>query len=264
MRISDWFKLNNSRDARFLGEVVFGHCWYRDDRVLHAEEVIALEDKIRRLNEGEPLAYVAGFVPFYECHIKVNPTVLIPRPATEQMVDEICNAHSQRQARVLDLCTGSGCIAVALKKHRPHWQVWGIDKSMAAISTAKENAHLNGVVVDFRIWDITKAAPTILCHPWDLIIANPPYVSQEDYLVEPKLRYEPIDALVPPEEEYALYWPVLDFASQWLNQGGSCWLEHGSMQKKKLIKMLNSFGLRLRTCYADYQGHDRMMSCTIA
>ena len=166
-----------------------------------------LQTIIDRLHQFEPIQYIFGHTVWRGLDLKVTPATLIPRPETAELVDQIIHAHldpEKKQVKVLDVGTGSGCIAIALKKAYPHWSVKGIDISEAAIEVAKENAKRNGVEVEFSIADIFSDSEDLLSsdfigkkHPYDIVVSNPPYICErEKEEMRPNvLDYEPHSAL---------------------------------------------------------------------
>lgn len=182
-----------------------------------------LQDIIERLLHFEPIQYIFGHTLWCGLDLKVTPATLIPRPETAELVEKIANYPLPiTNCRVLDIGTGSGCIAVALKKRHPEWQVTGMDVSAEAIEVAKENARCNGVEVDFRVADIFSAtegldysdetgenhrSPLTNRH-YDIIVSNPPYIcEQEKSAMRPNvLNYEPHTALFVPDSDPLLFY----------------------------------------------------------
>ena len=172
-----------------------------------------LQTIIDRLHQFEPIQYIFGHTVWHGLDLKVTPATLIPRPEPAELVDQIIHAHldpEKKQVKVLDVGTGSGCIAIALKKAYPHWSVKGIDISEAAIEVAKENAKRNGVEVEFGIADIFSDSEDLHSsdfiekkHPYDIVVSNPPYICErEKEEMRPNvLDYEPHSALFVPDED---------------------------------------------------------------
>lgn len=158
-----------------------------DGRRIQIDEQLALE-VIRKLEKGMPSAYVVGEVEFYGARIKVNPSVLIPRPETEEMVDFVCTHYDLTNKKVLDLCTGSGCIAIAIKKYFPSVDVTATDISEEALKIAEKSSELNGTKIKFKVQNFLESES----EKYDLIISNPPYIPTEE---ETDAKYEPELAL---------------------------------------------------------------------
>ena len=159
---------------------------------------------VDRLLHFEPIQYIFGHTIWNGLDLKVTPATLIPRPETAELVERITNYQLPiTNARVLDIGTGSGCIAIALKKAHPEWQVTGIDISPEAIEVAKENAKRNNVEVDFQVADIFNLQSPISNLQYDIVVSNPPYIREcEKKDMNPNvLNYEPSTALFVPDSD---------------------------------------------------------------
>lgn len=162
---------------------------------------------VDRLLHFEPIQYIFGHTLWCGLDLKLTPATLIPRPETAELVETIDNQSyliNRPIVNLLDIGTGSGCIAIALKKRHPEWQVTGIDVSAEAIEVAKENARRNGVEVDFRVADIFDS--TVHSTPYalfDIVVSNPPYITEsEKTSMKPNvLNYEPHSALFVPDAD---------------------------------------------------------------
>ena len=185
------------------------------DRPLTDKELETMRHWVRRRAKHEPLQYITGFTDFFHCKIKVAPGVLIPRPETEFLVELILNEHPEERLRVIDIGTGSGCIALALKKARPQWEVIGIDLSDQALDIARENAKLNELEIEWIHMDLLEARSKLSGSHFDIIVSNPPYVLPEEAAeLNPQVRdYEPLMALFHDKPE-VLYDEIMLFAEQ--------------------------------------------------
>ena len=175
-----------------------------------------LQEQIDRLLHFEPIQYIFGHTLWAGLDLKVTPATLIPRPETAELVEQI-DRFAQREKtdllakgrpiRVLDIGTGSGCIAIALKKHHPEWDVTGIDLSAEAIEVAKENAVRNEADVTFLTADIFDSSG-FNGHFFDLVVSNPPYIceSEKKSMRRNVLDYEPASALFVPDEDPLLFY----------------------------------------------------------
>lgn len=181
---------------------------------------------LARRHGGEPLAYLTGEREFHSLVFRVTPAVLIPRPETELLVEAALErAPEHGPCRVLDLATGSGCIAIAVARHRPQARVTATDRSREALAVARENAARHGVDVEFLESDWFEALPD---RRFDLIVANPPYIAAGDpHLEQGDLRFEPPDALVAGPTGLECIEAIVEHAVHHLSAGGRLLLEHG-------------------------------------
>lgn len=171
---------------------------------------------LARLKQGEPYQYVIGKAEFMKLPFFVNKEVLIPRPETEELVEWILKEYSEDfSGNILDIGTGSGAIAISLKKHLPKAQVYGIDVSKDAIEVAKKNANIHMVEVDFLERDIFKLSADKKLPKWDLIVSNPPYIPEreKEKMDRQVVNFEPQKALFVPNEKPLLYFQAIcDYA----------------------------------------------------
>jgi len=226
------------------------------DQPLNAQELDKCRLFLRRLTGFEPVQYILGEVSFYNCSIKVDPRVLIPRPETEILVDRLVKELKEVEgAVVLDLCTGSGCIGIALKKALPHVHVICSDLSQEALSVAESNAELNGAEIEFLHGDLFSPLEG---RTVDAIISNPPYVSQAEYerLSREVKNFEPEKALVADEEGLGFYRRIAEGYRCFLRPGGKLRLEIGSGQGEAVCRLFGGKG----RVEADWSGHDRFFS----
>ncbi len=201
------------------------------DRPLSPGELEKLRPMVKQRAQHEPLQYIIGFTDFMNARISVDPSVLIPRIETEQLVEIILDRHPDSQSHkeslnVFDIGTGSGCIPIALKMERPHWNLWGIDISEDALETARQNAQENEVDISFKKNDILKPESIPVNHPLDIIVSNPPYITPEEKTtLEPQVyQFEPSKALFTEDMEQ-MYRSILKFAGNNLSDNGKLYLE---------------------------------------
>lgn len=214
----------------------------------------------RKLKTGEPVQYVIGETIFYDCIIKVNRGVLIPRPETEELVDLIVKENRGFTGTIIDVGTGSGCIAVALGVNLPSAKITGIDKSRRAIKIAIRNAELNNSVVSFSEADLFKIKPSQIRNA-DIIVSNPPYVrnSEKQFMHRNVLDFEPHGALfVPDDNPLKFYRAILDLAGNILNPGGSVWFEINEAMGKSMQELLKSYKFHGIKIIKDINGKDRI------
>ncbi len=210
--MKDYFARSGLDEPRLAAEVLLGYVldcrrvalYTQFDRTPNGEHLSALRELVRRAGGGEPIAYLTGQKEFYSLAIKVTPDVLIPRPETELLVDAVLDyarSRNDKPLRLWDVCTGSGCVAVAAAKHCPNLSVLATDISAPAVAVARENVERHGLTdricveqADLLTWPQTPRPR----HqgPFDIITANPPYVTdaEMEQLPEPVKR-EPVEAL---------------------------------------------------------------------
>ncbi|WP_040625669.1 peptide chain release factor N(5)-glutamine methyltransferase [Mucilaginibacter paludis] len=222
-----------------------------------------LTDIANQLQTGIPLQYILGHTEFYGLNFQVNPSVLIPRPETEELVEWIIQAAQERhqQEAILDIGTGSGCIPVKLKKHLPDAEVSAIDISPAALQTAKQNATLNGVDVAFIEADILN--PVEISFPqYSILVSNPPYVTEREkaHMHVNVLNNEPHLALfVSDHDPLVFYRAIADFALQHLTSNGLLFFEINENLGQQMIDLLQDKNLKNIELRQDMRGKDRMI-----
>lgn len=213
----------------------------------------------RKLKTGEPVQYVTGETSFYGCTIQVNRGVLIPRPETEELVDLIVRENKGYAGRIIDIGTGSGCIAVALAKSLPSSRVTGIDRSKRAIKTAIRNAVLNDAEISFLEADIFKTGSSETGTA-GLIVSNPPYVrnSEKRFMHHNVLGFEPHGALfVPDDDPLRFYRAILRVAEQALVTDGAVYFEINEAMGKQVKNLLESRNYSETRIIKDINGKER-------
>lgn len=189
---------------------------------------ILLDEIITRLNLGEPIDYIIRYTYFYGLKISVNSHTLIPRPETEELVELIINENkSKDNLKILDIGTGSGCIALALKKNLPTSQITAIDISKEAIEKAKQNAVNLNLEIDFKQVDILDKSLWNNLGEYDIIVSNPPYISVEEKneMSNSVLDFEPHLALFVEQDPLIFYKKILEFATTHLSEKGQVYFE---------------------------------------
>ena len=177
--------------------------------ILHAEEETILLEVLNSLADATPLQYILGETTFHGLILKVRPGVLIPRPETEELVSWVLDEQNNTPKKAFDLCCGAGCIALALAKQRPEWEITGVDFSDKALKVAEENASNNKIEVNWKKTNILneKYQETLT----DLIISNPPYVlpSEKKQMHKNVLEHEPHEALFVTENDPLLFYKAI-------------------------------------------------------
>ena len=228
---------------------------------LTESQILVWMRAVKRIAAQEPLQYVTGLAAFYGLLFDVNPSVLIPRPETEEMVDLILRRFApETSLHVIDFCTGSGCIPVTLKKQRPGWQVQATDISAAALDTARINAVKHGAPVDFFMGDLLTGSG-VPEGRWDLLVSNPPYVAQseEKDMAPHVLNHEPHLALFVPDRDAVMFYRRLAaIAAERLNPGGSVWTELNPLHADESAALFRDKGFAVRL-HRDLSGKDRFL-----
>ena len=279
-----WHRIATSYDdgearaiARILIEELFGLS-YADivcgaTEQLSADDTLRLDTAVRRIEQGEPLQHVLGYADFCGNRFSVNSSVLIPRPETEWLVDEgaklmdgcIASDETQHKAPhspkcILDIGTGSGCIAISLKLRLGDAYVEAWDISEEALRTAQDNADALKAEVVFRKRDALRADNTAA--PWDLIVSNPPYIcdSERSAMDDNVLLHEPHTALfVPDDDPLRFYRAIARYALLTLNIGGSLLFECNTRYAEATGKMLSDMGFEEVTVSDDCFGLPRFV-----
>ncbi|HEY8879496.1 MAG TPA: peptide chain release factor N(5)-glutamine methyltransferase [Roseateles sp.] len=213
------------------------------------------EAALRRLADGEPLAHLTGWQPFHGLLLQVTPATLIPRPDTETIVDWALEllAALPGEPTVVDLGTGSGAIALALKAACPRARLTAVDFSADALAAARANGERLGLDVDWR-WG--SWFEPLAGQRFDLVVSNPPYIAGDDPHL-PALRHEPITALTPGGDGLADLQTLIDAAPQHLNLGGWLLLEHGWDQAAAVASHLRNRGFSQANLRRDLAGRAR-------
>ncbi len=228
-----------------------------DTDVLRPEQAAAFEQFVSRRANGEPLAYITGRKEFWSLPLHVTPDVLVPRPETELLVERALALLPAQVARVADLGTGAGAIALALATERPRWHIAATDQSFAALAVAEGNARALGLG-NVRFVGGSWFEPLVGEH-FDLIASNPPYIAAGDCaLADPALRHEPTAALTSGATGLEALAALIAGAGTHLNTNGWVLLEHGAGQQREVADLLVAQGFRHVRCHADLAGLPRM------
>lgn len=223
-----------------------------------------LDNIITRLLLHEPIQYILGTATFHGHEFTVTPATLIPRPETEQLVDIIIDENPGNDLRVLDIGTGSGCIAVSLALALRWAQVTAIDISQDALDIARKNAVTNKTKVQYLNADALHLT-TLPCEPLDIIVSNPPYVCDSERAgMEPNvLDYEPHTALfVPDNDPLMFYRAIARYATGALAPGGRIYLEINRQYGEETVRLLTSMGMEDATVMLDSYGNQRFVKAS--
>lgn len=227
------------------------------DKPVEEKEMELMRQWLKRASLNEPVDYIIGNAHFYDCVIGVDRNVLIPRKETEEMVELALKQIGEKGSKsLLDLCTGSGCIAIAIKKKMPELLVQASDISENALLVAKKNAEQNGVQINFYHGDLLTP---LKGEKFDCIVCNPPYVKEAEYeALEPSVRdYEPKLALVAERDGLAIYERLSQELVSALNPGGIVLFEIGASQGKEIQKIFCQNYWKNKQLISDLAGRDR-------
>lgn len=221
-----------------------------------------------RLASGFPVQYLVGKCEFFNCELSLNGKVLIPRPETEELVVEVVNRFQNRSAqRVLDVGTGSGAIALALKRYLPQAEVWATDFSENALECARENAENLKLDVNFLHHDILNDTIDSLPQDLDILISNPPYIpiSEKKNLHRNVKDYEPDSALfVPDSTPLVFYKKIAQVGIELLKPTGVLLFETYHLFQNQMVEMLQSLGYKQVVITKDLQGKSRFVEASMS
>lgn len=253
----------------------------KKEELVTAENLIKFETILSLLVAGKPIQYITGETVFYGLPFKVNSSVLIPRPETEELVDWIISVFNYQFSvnssvgkivnlkseivNILDIGTGSGCIAISLKKNLPIANVDALDIAEDSLLTARENASLNEVEVEFIKDDILKPQSIICNTQYDVIVSNPPYIKEDEKLAmhHNVLANEPHRALfVSNDDPLIFYNAIADFALNNLSQNGLLFFEINEYLGQQTVNLLKDKGFTNIELRQDIQGKDRMIKAS--
>ena len=260
-------------EANAMVLILFEH-YFKIDRVrmalepnlrLSESEMLTFHFAVKDLLKNKPLQYVIGVTEFCDLKFKVNENVLIPRPETSELVHLITNSQqptANSQQSILDIGTGSGCIAISLAKQLPQSQVYALDISEKALNVAKENANINNVDITFIHDDILSLRNKIETK-FDIIVSNPPYVRdlEKAEMRDNVLNWEPHNALfVSDDDPLIFYRNILLFAKNNLKGNGEVWFEINEYLGKEMTDLCLELGFSNVNIYKDFREKERFLS----
>jgi len=265
MKLKAWLSKNKAafraNDLSFIFKTIFKqNILFLQELVLTPAQAKCLEKVKREYRQGIPLAYSLGKEEFYGLEFKINKNVLVPRPETEILVEKaleiVAGAGHDQPVKVLDLCCGSGAIAVAVKKFsKQKVVVTATDLSEKALSLARDNARLNKVAIKFLHGDLFTPLKN---KKFDLIVSNPPYVAGKD--IHGTLLYEPRLALYAADDGLAIIKKIITQAQGFLKPRATLMIEVGFNQRKAIDKFLTGVSFYTKPFWCkDYLGHDRVV-----
>ncbi len=233
------------------------------DLRLSESELLQLHFAVKELLNNKPLQYVLGETEFYGRRFITKSGALIPRPETEQLIDLIIDKEKSRKTfSIVDIGTGSGCLAISLALEFPEANVTAFDVSAEALDVARENGALHEVAVDFIKADLLTEKHVYFERQADLIVSNPPYVRHSEQALMRKnvTDWEPSLALfVSDEDPLVFYYALAKLAAEKLNKGGSIWVEINEAFSKEVMAIFDENGLSNAQCFQDFHNKDRFV-----
>lgn len=252
-----------SNIAQYLAEEHFTKPFVRTNPTLDNDQLTWWEAASKRLIACEPVQYVLGKAWFYGRQFTVNPAVLIPRPETEELVETIIKSNPLPTSRLLDIGTGSGCIAITLSLELPQTEIFAIDISPSALEVATYNATQLGAKVDNRLADILHFEAIADTLPqFHVIVSNPPYIYPADKeTMHPNvLQYEPLSALFADHSDALVFYTRIgEFGMQKLQSGGHLYFEIPETRAPEIETRLATLGYQNLTLLPDLQGKPRIL-----
>jgi release factor glutamine methyltransferase len=264
-------KLQGNYEAREAGNLVQQlfeayNGWSRTEVVMNAEqrlgesELLRYHFALKRLLNHEPIQYILGYAWFLGVQLEVGPSVLIPRPETEELVRLIAERNTQSNPRILDVGTGSGCIAIAIKNLIPGANVTALDVSDEALILARRNAEKIGGEIDFLQMDILEAYPQ---NTYDIIVSNPPYIpkTEQESMARRVTDHEPHLALFTDDANALIFYRrLMELTPALLNNGGQVFCEIHEQMATPLMELASLLLIQSPEIHVDMQGKNRMMS----
>lgn len=220
-----------------------------------------IEEIGNELKKGKPIQYIFGETVFYGCRIKVDNNTLIPRQETEELVDLVIRENKGFDGKIMDIGTGSGCIAIALSRNLPDADVIATDNSPGALRIAKKNAMINNAGIGFLRDDILDPRLENIPHV-RIIVSNPPYVreSEKRYMHMNIIDFEPHDALFVPDNDPLIYYrSILNLSDTHLLKNGKIYFEINEAMGNEMVTMMKSKGYTSVCVIKDLNGKDRII-----
>ena len=235
------------------------------DESLEEEAMQSITAAVDRLGKYEPIQHILGHTEFYSLPIKSDARAMIPRPETEELVDWIIKENDDKEPGILDVGTGSGCIALALQSAIPGARVWAVDISQDALTLAKENSLVNKLDIRLVKADVLnwRSEKQLLSLPnFDIIVSNPPYIERRlsSEMADNVLKYEPHEALfVDDGHAMVFYEAIIDIATEKLNPAGVLYFEISEREGEHVVELLERKGFENIELKKDLPGKDRMV-----
>lgn len=261
--------LYDENEIRNFADLIFQHLLnyskidirLKGNKVISQQFAVKIKEIVSRLKIFEPVQYILGETVFFDLPLLVSTDVLIPRPETEELVAWIIRENTGKALRILDIGTGSGCIALALAKKLPLAKVTGVDISEKALEIARKNALQNNAETEFCRFDILKPSPG-LKDRFDIVVSNPPYVreSEKRYMQSNVLNYEPHQALFVPDDDPLLFYrAIADLGNRVLAENGCVYCEINEALPDETSGVFRSRHYPVTEIRRDINGKSRMI-----
>ena len=239
-------------ESESIARLILEHIGYPLSLILRDPDQVPAPPTHAQINEivaeihtGKPIQYILGYTHFCDLKIKVDKNVLIPRPETEELVEEIKARVPRPVQKIIDLGTGSGCIALALKQYFPESEVWAVDFSKEALTVAAENERINKLQVNWRDMDLLNDRSFEQSIRFNLVVSNPPYVmeNERELMDRNVTAYEPESALYVEDHDPLLFYrAIASFCSRHLAENGDLWMEINEQLGKETALLFASLG----------------------
>ena len=276
--ISELSQIYDAKEAKNISNLAFeeimGLSKIKPDKLpieISTENTNKLENILAELLTHKPIQYVLGFAYFYGLKLMVNKNVLIPRQETEELVHQILNDYKTKKnhsLKILDIGTGSGCIALALKANLSHAEIWALDNSYEALEVAKQNSLINKLPINFINQDILKGSHLKLGHEaFDIIVSNPPYIlpSEAKEMKKNVLNFEPYEALFTPENDpLKFYKSIINLSNSYLKKEGFLYFEINENKSNALLNTLKISELNNFYLIKDLNERARIVKATFS
>jgi len=261
----------NERESQSIAKLLIEAAGFSDLQVSLEPSLVLTNDQytflkaiLNEIIQGRPVQYVLGKTDFYGVSFIVNEDVLIPRPETEEMVDLIIKENNKENPAILDIGTGSGCIAITLALNLKKANIYAFDISEKALKIAMQNAVNNDAKVLFYRDDILNPSGKWKNKKFDIIVSNPPYVLEEDKReMSPNvLDYEPLQALMADRSDPLLYYrKIFEFSERHLDHEGYIYCEINEKSGREIEQLARSYGFENVRILKDIHGKERIMRC---
>lgn len=268
--LSELRQIYSEKESDSIARLILEHLGYQLTDILlepnqepSASTIAQINEIVAEIPTGKPIQYILGYTYFCDMKIGVGENVLIPRPETEEMVELIKTSTPQPKQRIVDLGTGSGCIALALKQYYTDAEVWGVDISEEALSLASENGRLNELRINWSVMDLQNDLTWNLGDRFNLVVSNPPYVmnSERKVMEQNVTGFEPWSALfVEDQDPLIFYRAIASFCNQNLEENGEAWVEINEQLGRETAEIFKKQGFTQVHIHRDIHEKERFIN----